>query len=249
MKNFFLSAITISVLCAIFFFNPYLLRQEKTINKDLHEEGLFFSDSKWEIINKTTNSHYLILSSEAKNILKLNQFLLSRPLIKIKEQGALTNEIQASLGNLNTVNKKINLHGGVTYRNLQENNFYKIISEEINLDISKDLIFSKQHVSFKGDNFSIEAKGFLIDNSKIEDNQIKITFNEAKIYEANIGKERKELGRAGVVYLFPNSRYLILKDNAEISQEDIKIRAKQIKYDLNKKEILNSKKSKTIIKI
>jgi len=126
-----------------------------------------------------------------------------------------------------------------------DNRIASLVSEKAVYKRQEDSLFSSKPSSFEIDNLLIESDGFSLENLV---NNIKLDFFKPRVFAK--GKLSLELiGKANIIEYQHSLNLLVFKGNAEFELDNFTLKAKEIYYDLKKKEIVKSIESKMTNKL
>ena len=126
-----------------------------------------------------------------------------------------------------------------------DNKIVSLISEKAVFKRKEDSLISKKSSSFEIDNLLIESDGFSLKNLV---NNIKLDFFKPKVFTKG-GKTLELIGKANIIEYQHSLNLLVFKGNAEFELDNFTLKAKEIYYDLKRKEIVKSVESKMTNKL
>jgi hypothetical protein len=126
-----------------------------------------------------------------------------------------------------------------------DNKIVSLISKKAVYKRKEDSLVSSKSSSFEIDNLLIESDGFSLENLV---NNIKLDFFKPKVFTK--GEKPLELiGKANIIEYQHSLNLLVFKGNAEFELDNFTLKAKEIYYDLKRKEIVKSVESKMTNKL
>ena len=176
--------------------------------------------------------------------------LLSKDAIEFKNsiyttyvQGREQLVLKSKKGNINLLNKDINLIGEVEGKFTLDGKTFSLKAESLNGSLLDKSISSKEKVLFQGNNIEILSSSMEIIQNQPEG--VKILFMNANLGNIN-SKSNIPKGKANKIEFLPAEDLILMEGNTELYQENMKITSDQIHYDLDADRILKSVNSKII---
>jgi lipopolysaccharide transport protein LptA len=179
-----------------------------------------------------------------------NSPLLSNNAIEFKNstyrtygQGDEQLVLKSKKGNINILNKAINLIGEVEGKFTLDGKTFSLRSESLTGNLLDKSISSKEKVLFLANSIEIISSSMEITQTQPEG--VKILFRNANLGNIN-SKSNIRKGKANKIEFFPAKDLIFMEGNTELYQENMKIISDEIHYDLNEDRILKSVNSKII---
>ena len=176
--------------------------------------------------------------------------LLSKDAIEFKNsiyttyvQGKEQLVLKSKTGNINLLNKDINLIGEVEGKFTLDGKTFSLKAESLNGSLLDKSISSKEKVLFQANNIEILSSSMEIIQNQPEG--VKILFMNANLGNIN-SKSNMPKGKANKIEFLPAEDLILMEGNTELYQENMKIISDEIHYDLNEDRILKSVNSKII---
>ena len=180
----------------------------------------------------------------------VNSPLLSNDVIEFKNsiyrtygQGNEKLVLKSKKGNINLLNKSINLIGEVEGKFTLDGKTFSLKAESLNGSLLDKSISSKEKVLFQANNIEILSSSMEIIQNQPEG--VKILFMNANLGNIN-SKSNIPKGKANKIEFLPAEDLILMEGNTELYQENMKITSDQIHYDLDEDRILKSVNSKII---
>ena len=181
-----------------------------------------------------------------------NSPLLSNDVIEFKNstyrtygQGNEQLVLKSQKGNINLLDKSINLIGEVEGKFTLEGKTFSLKGESLNGSFLDKSISSKEKVLFLSNNIEIISSSMEIIQTQSEG--VRILFMNANLGNIN-SKLNIRKGKANKIEYLPAKDLIVMEGNTELYQDNMKIISDEIHYDLNEDRILKSINSKIINK-
>ena len=181
-----------------------------------------------------------------------NSPLLSNDVIEFKNstyrtygQGNEQLVLKSQKGNINLLDKSINLIGEVEGKFTLEGKTFSLKGESLNGSFLDKSISSKEKVLFLSNNIEIISSSMEIIQTQSEG--VRILFMNANLGNIN-SKLNIRKGKANKIEYLPAKDLIVMEGNTELYQDNMKIHSDEIHYDLNEDRILKSINSKIINK-
>jgi len=182
----------------------------------------------------------------------VNSPLLSNDVIEFKNsiyrtygQGKEQLVLKSKKGNINLLNKSINLIGEVEGIFTLDGKTFSLKGESLNGSFLDKSISSKEKVLFLANNIEIISSSMKIIQTQPE--EVKILFMNANLGNIN-SKSNIRKGKANKIEYLPAKDLIVMEGNTELYQDNMRILSDEIHYDLNEDRILKSINSKIINK-
>ena len=181
-----------------------------------------------------------------------NSPLLSNDVIEFKNstyrtygQGNEQLVLKSQKGNINLLDKSINLIGEVEGKFTLEGKTFSLKGESLNGSFLDKSISSKEKVLFLSNNIEIISSSMEIIQTQSEG--VRILFMNANLGNIN-SKLNIRKGKANKIEYLPAKDLIVMEGNTELYQDNMNIISDEIHYDLDKDRILKSINSKIINK-
>ena len=181
-----------------------------------------------------------------------NSPLLSNDVIEFKNstyrtygQGNEQLVLKSQKGNINLLDKSINLIGEVEGKFTLEGKTFSLKGESLNGSFLDKSISSKEKVLFLSNNIEIISSSMEIIQTQSEG--VRILFMNANLGNIN-SKSNIRKGKANKIEYLPAKDLIVMEGNTELYQDNMNIISDEIHYDLDKDRILKSINSKIINK-
>ena len=159
--------------------------------------------------------------------------------LKISGEGKSYKELSSNNGLYKSFDQVIDLGGDVILKIINDDSFFKLNSDELNISLEEKLIYTDKSVSINKENIKIRAEGFELRELGGKD---KITLKKATI----ISSVNKKLGESDKLTFYLDDPNLLMEGSAKIVLDDFIINASEISYNLNENKIINAKDSSII---
>ena len=149
--------------------------------------------------------------------------------------------VKSKKGNINLLDKDINLIGGVEGKFTLDGKTFSLRSESLSGNLLNKTTVSKEKVLFSTNNIEIISSSMEITQTQLEG--VKILFMNANLSNVN-SKLNIHKGKANKIEFFLTKDLIFMEGDTELYQENMKIISDEIHYDLNEDRILKSVNSK-----
>ena len=172
-----------------------------------------------------------------------NNIHFKNPSYKSYGQGNEGITFKSEKGYINLNNLDIHLIGNVEAKFKLDGETYSIKSESLTSNLLDKSISSKEKTLFESNVIEVVASSMEI--TKIQEEKAKIRFKNANFNKINPGSKVGN-GKANKIELILEKDLIMMKGNAEIYEDEMKIISDEIYYDLDGDRILKSINAKII---
>ena len=212
------------------------------------------------VLFKLTNLNYHF--NQLPLIIGLSLFFISSNVLKAENTSFLYNNIQfknpsyksygqgnegialkSEKGYINLNNLDVHLIGNVEAKFKLDGETYSIKSDSLTSNLLDKSISSKEKTLFESNVIEVVASSMEI--TKIQEETAKISFKNANFNKINPGSKVGN-GKANMIELILEKDLIMMKGNAELYEDEMKIISDEIHYDLGQDRILKSINAKII---
>jgi len=163
-----LVSLTIIIIAALIFWGSKIWETKQVIStlegSDPHYVNVFIRDFTITAMDKTGQPSYVLKARQLEHYNDTEYAVIDEPVIQLT-QGGHHWMISAKVGEIDDVNQRIMLRGGVVLQQQEKQQPIRLETEQLEIDVLQEIAKSTQPVTIIQQRFNLQSEGMILNNA------------------------------------------------------------------------------------